>query len=220
MKLWLLEILACPICHAFPLELTIFHWEGEPSTSSSPPDSSDKTSDRITNLIDQYHQKTPLSLDENDPTNLLHLSDIEGESVFRIRDSLVIKPTPFPQYLTELIAKIEELHVVWDKSSWSGQAALDLIQSTIATQLKQALEAANHSPSSARKILDTIHHALVLLNRFKYEMEIEDAVIRCPECKRWFPVFETIPQMLPDDVRDKTSDDQFRTQWKALYQFE
>lgn len=36
--------------------------------------------------------------------------------------------------------------------------------------------------------------------------EITEALLVCPACNRWFPVIDDIPQMLPDELRDKEAD--------------
>jgi len=54
--------------------------------------------------------------------------------------------------------------------------------------------------------IDSILPELYFLNKFKTEIEIESGLLFCPKCKRWFPIIETIPQMLPDEYRDKEAD--------------
>ena len=51
--------------------------------------------------------------------------------------------------------------------------------------------------------IDDILPELHFVNKFKLETEIETGILFCDECKRWFPIIETIPQMLPDQYRDK-----------------
>jgi uncharacterized protein YbaR (Trm112 family) len=36
--------------------------------------------------------------------------------------------------------------------------------------------------------------------------EVVEALLVCPSCNRWFPVIDDIPQMLPDELRDRESD--------------
>ncbi len=38
---------------------------------------------------------------------------------------------------------------------------------------------------------------------------IKEAVLICPSCGRWYPVIETIPRMLPDELRSKKDDEEF-----------
>ena len=69
------------------------------------------------------------------------------------------------------------------------------------------------------KVYEKIIPDLEFLNLFKYNFEIDEAVIKCPKCNRWFPVFETIPQMLPDEVRNSESDRKFKEKWKSKFNF-
>lgn len=209
MKLWLLEILACPIDHAFPLELTILKWEDEPASN-----------DIIKNLIEAYKKGNVLPPKMESPV----ISEI-GENGFVVRDNLVIKPKKFSEYLQALLDKIEELKVVKDKSKWEGESALELIRNEIKKALSTTLDKVKNiesEPESNDKLqneLNGIQNHLEFLNLFKYHIEIEDALIKCPECKRWYPVFETIPQMLPDDVRNLDQDNQFKEKWKSVISF-
>jgi uncharacterized protein YbaR (Trm112 family) len=34
-------------------------------------------------------------------------------------------------------------------------------------------------------------------------VEIVDGVLYCPNCKRWYPIIDEIPELLPDELRDK-----------------
>ena len=53
------------------------------------------------------------------------------------------------------------------------------------------------------------------LTVFKENEEIEEGIIFCSSCRRWYPVMETIPHMLPDDLRDELSDREFIAKWKG-----
>ncbi len=213
MKLWLLEILACPIDKSFPLELTVFKWENE-----------GKEDDKIKQLIEMYKNKQVLPPKTETP---LHL-EIKDDNKLYINDFLILKPTPLKSYLQELIQKLTELDLVNDLSQWQGKNALKLCSETINENLKDALkkitEISNANPTQEdsekiMKIYESIIPDLEFLNLFKYNLEIDEAVIKCPKCNRWFPVFETIPQMLPDEVRNSESDRKFKEKWKSKFKF-
>lgn len=38
---------------------------------------------------------------------------------------------------------------------------------------------------------------------------IKEAVLICPSCGRWYPVIDTIPRMLPDELRSARDDEEF-----------
>jgi uncharacterized protein YbaR (Trm112 family) len=213
MKLWLLEILACPIDKAFPLELTILKWENE-----------DIEVDKINHLIEMYKKGQVLPPKTETP---LHL-EIKDDKKFYINDFLILKPTPLEIYLQELIQKLEELDLVHDLSKWQGKKSLKLCSETIKENLKDSLNKIselgkdNQTQEDSEKIMkiyEKIIPDLEFLNLFKYNLEIDEAVIKCPKCNRWFPVFETIPQMLPDEVRNSESDRKFKEKWKSKFTF-
>jgi len=35
------------------------------------------------------------------------------------------------------------------------------------------------------------------------KIEIIDGVLSCPSCKRWYPIEEEIPRMMPDELRER-----------------
>ncbi|AWR97319.1 Trm112 family protein [Acidianus sulfidivorans JP7] len=39
--------------------------------------------------------------------------------------------------------------------------------------------------------------------------EIEEGVLYCPSCGRWYPIIDDIPRMLPDNLRKKEDDINF-----------
>jgi len=123
-KLWLLEILACPIDHAYPLELTVFRWQDE-----------DSKVDQIAELMQNIETGKEILPKADSPLK----TEIQ-ESRLLIKDYLIIKPTPIEQYLQMLLEKIKELSVVSDKSTWTGENALAYIKKTIKPQLEKVVE--------------------------------------------------------------------------------
>lgn len=205
MKLWLLDILACPIDHAFPLECKIFNWV-EPETNE----------DNVRQLLENYSKANVLPAKTQSP--IIITSD--NDKVF-IQDNLIIKPTEVTAYIEQLITQIDEIKVVEDKSKWQGQKALELIQKEIKQKLnstKKEIEKGN-GLEVKKNLINQIMIQLEFLNIFKYQFEVQDAVLRCPKCGRWYPVFETIPQMLPDNLRDKDHDQEFKKEWQKHFDF-
>ena len=68
--------------------------------------------------------------------------------------------------------------------------------------------------------IDDILPELYLINKLKIEIEIETGLLFCEKCKRWFPIIETIPQMLPDEYRDKENEINFLQTNKNLLDVE
>jgi len=55
--------------------------------------------------------------------------------------------------------------------------------------------------------------------RYLNMMEVEVGLLVCPECGRWYPIgsaVETIPEMLPDDLREKERDLGWLEEWRQL----
>lgn len=52
------------------------------------------------------------------------------------------------------------------------------------------------------------------LHVFKEEDEIVEGIIICPKCLRWYPIRDEIPEMLPDELREKRDELSFLRKWK------
>ncbi len=42
-----------------------------------------------------------------------------------------------------------------------------------------------------------------------YKEEIVEGLLFCPSCKRWYPIIDEIPRMLPDNLRKREEDLKF-----------
>lgn len=71
-----------------------------------------------------------------------------------------------------------------------------------------------------KKLMDILacpidkHHPLELYI-FEEKDEIVEGMIVCPECLRWYPIREEIPEMLPDELRKENEDLPFLRKWKG-----
>jgi uncharacterized protein YbaR (Trm112 family) len=57
------------------------------------------------------------------------------------------------------------------------------------------------------------------LYRFLNLVEVDAGLLVCPECGRWYPIgsaVETIPEMLPDDLREEERDLEWLEKWREL----
>ncbi len=55
------------------------------------------------------------------------------------------------------------------------------------------------------------------LYRYLNLIEVDTGLLVCPKCGRWFPIgsaVETIPEMLPDDLREKERDLKWLDRWQ------
>ena len=55
------------------------------------------------------------------------------------------------------------------------------------------------------------------LHIFDKNEEIVEGLITCDKCKRWYPIIDEIPFMLPDELRDGKDDLPFLKKWKKKY---
>ena len=55
------------------------------------------------------------------------------------------------------------------------------------------------------------------LHVFEESAEIIEGILVCPKCLRWYPIHEKLPQMLPDEFRDKTEEMSFIKKWKTFF---
>jgi len=185
MKPWLFDILACPIDKYFPLSLYIFSYE---------------TKEKVFEEILQIFQIKDLNALKSE--NIIQISQEDGNLL--IQDNLVLQKCPLKDYLELILKSVYELENVYDNSgSETSKNLLINIKNKINKKIKNFLE------NSKTKDLDDILPELAIVNKFKFDIEIETGIIFCPKCKRWFPIIDTIPQMLPDEYRDEKKEISF-----------
>jgi uncharacterized protein len=51
-------------------------------------------------------------------------------------------------------------------------------------------------------------------NQEKEEVVIEEGILYCSKCKRFFPIIDEIPIMLPDELRERDKDLKFLQKWQ------
>lgn len=183
MKPWLFDILACPMDKFFPLKLFIFSYETKPEE-----------------FKEILENRTNLELIKKE--KIIEISR-EGDMVF-LKDNIIIEKNSLETYLKHIVASIKEMDNIIDKSSNElSKKCLSLVQ----TEIKKKISEFSHKPNE--KNIETILPELYFLNKIKIETEIESGLLFCEKCKRWFPIVETIPQMLPDEYRDEKKEVQF-----------
>jgi len=185
MKPWLFDILACPIDKQFPLELYIFSFE--------------TNSEEFQKILNIYEKR---DLDSINKEKIIEFS--KQDENFFIKDDIVIKNTQFKDYFNLILTSIEELDHVHDKSS---NELSKLCFSKIKTEIKSKLN--DYLKFNDPQNFEAIIPELFFINKIKIETEIESGILFCNECHRWFPIIETIPQMLPDEYRNEKEDTRF-----------
>jgi uncharacterized protein YbaR (Trm112 family) len=193
MKLWLFDILACPICKHFPLKLFIFAYQTEEQKFNS--------------YLKTYQEKNKNDFNKQERIEIIY--DDKDQPL--IKDEIVIEPNPLEGYLDTILSSIEELDHIEDLSpSEASKKCLTLTKESIYNSLKSFAQ--NPDPKKFKNQL----RELFFLNELKIDAEIDSGLLFCESCKRWYPIIDTIPRMLPDEYRDKKSELEFLESKKNL----
>jgi uncharacterized protein YbaR (Trm112 family) len=70
--------------------------------------------------------------------------------------------------------------------------------------------------NSMENLLRRYPEGIDTLYRYLNLIELEEGLLRCPICSRWYPIgssVETIPELLPDDLRDEEKDKAWLKKW-------
>ena len=192
MKPWLFDILACPIDKFYPLQLYIFSFETD-------------TNDFNT-FIELLEKRDLEFIKKEAIIEINHEND-----VFYIRDNIIIEKNELKNYLELIIASINELDNIHNKSQ---QKESNLCFELISSKIKNKILDYNKNLNPIK--IDQILPELFFLNKIKLETEIESGLLLCQKCNRWYPIIDTIPQMLPDEFRNKKKDIEFLQSKKNL----
>jgi uncharacterized protein YbaR (Trm112 family) len=209
MKPWLLEILACPIDKHYPLDLSVFVIEDLEAFLKKVGSLEEMKKDL------SFFFKNNIGEDESG-SNVAVINFEDSSKELLVFDTLVRKPSPPGTYLERIQASIDELQPIVD---YSNEKVKGTIAALIALKGKLqkaqvAVSAGSSTPTEQRKAIAALEKDLILLNWFKQAVEIESGVMVCTKCHRWFPIRDSIPQMLPDELRKEKYDKQFLETWK------
>ncbi len=155
MRLWLQNILACPICKTHPLQLVVLKWGDVDSSLKG-----DELKKMILNDIEK---------------RLISPPSIQNIIVVDENELLNEKVERFKTFFNDFTLEYEP----------------EILMRKISSELEF--------------IMDVM-----------YRVNINKGVLKCPECKRWFPIgssIDGIPEMLPDNLRDKIKDNKFISLW-------
>ena len=73
--------------------------------------------------------------------------------------------------------------------------------------------------TSQKNLLNKYPEGIDILYRYLNLIEVEEGLLRCPKCNRWYPIgnsVETIPELMPDDLRDEEKDIEWLKKWIKL----
>ncbi len=192
MKPWLFDILACPIDKNYPLKLYIFSFENEPEEFQS--------------IISLYTNRD-LNFIKNE--KIFEISHKDNEIL--VKDNIIIEKTLLKSYLDLTISSLIEFENIYDNTTHKlSKKCIEIINSDVKSRIKEFSKNPNINQ------LDGILPELYLINKIKLEFEIKSGILLCTECKRWYPIIDTIPQMLPDKYRNKKTEIKFLENHKNL----
>ena len=185
MKPWLFDILACPIDKNFPLQLYIFSFETKSIDFST--------------FIEIYQKRNIELLKKEELIEVYQ----ENEKIF-MKDNVIIEGAELKDYVNLVILSIKELDNIFDRTAnILSKECFKILKSIIKLKILEFSEKMNPNQ------LDDILPELYFLNKIKVETEIDSGLLFCNKCNRWYPIIETIPQMLPDEYRNKEKEIEF-----------
>jgi len=159
----------------YPLKLIIFSYENP---------------DEFKAIFEAYEKRTA------DSEDIIEIS--REKEISYLKDNIFIQKNPIETYIELIISSINELDYIIDKSqSELSSKCLKLAGTDVKNKIRE------FSKNIDIDQIDRILPELVFLNKIKIEIEIESGVLFCEKCNRWFPIIETIPQMLPDEYREE-----------------
>jgi len=192
MKPWLFDILACPIDKYFPLKLFIFSFENEPQEFQS--------------IITLYSNRD-INFIKNE--KIIEISQEDNELF--IKDNIIIEKTRLKSYLDLITSSLIEFENVFDNTTNKlSKKCFEIINSDVKSRIVEFSKNPNFNQ------LDSILPELYFINKLKLDFEIVSGILFCSKCKRWYPIINTIPQMLPDKYRDKKKEIDFLENNKNL----
>ncbi|MFW9827844.1 MAG: Trm112 family protein [Candidatus Thorarchaeota archaeon] len=192
MKIWLFDVLACPIDKFFPLKLYIFSFAN--------------SQEKFESLIDIYIRRD-LDFIKEEKMIETYIEDNE----FFLKDNIIIEKTKLKPYIEILKSSLDEFENVYDRTtSLQSKKCINLMNSDVKLRINKFYE----NPISSK--LDNILPEIYFINRIKLDFEIKSGILFCSECQRWYPIIDTIPQMLPDKYRNEKKEIKFLENHKNL----
>lgn len=192
MKPWLFDILACPIDKFFPLKLYIFSFENE--------------TEEFQSIITIYTNRD-ISLIKKE--KIIEISQEDNELF--LKDKIIIEKSRLKTYLDLTTSSLTEFENVFDKTTNNlSKKCFEILNNEVKLRIVEF----SNNPDFDQ--LDSILPELYFINKIKLEFEIETGILFCSKCKRWYPIINTIPQMLPDKYRDQKKEIDFLENHKNL----
>ena len=152
-------------------------------------------------------------LSEDGVSKIINLTRKDGELF--LKDKIITKSTPLEEYLNQIQSKIDLLELV---VNYSTNMVSNKYIKKIKSDVKKRLD--EFSDTLQKSQIENILPDLLLLNKFLLDVKIDTGVLLCQKCNRWYPIFDAIPQLLPDGQRNfKEEIKRFTTKTEKFNQF-
>ena len=152
-------------------------------------------------------------LSEDGISKIINLIRKDGELF--LKDKIITKSTPLEEYLNQIQSKIDLLELV---VNYSTNMVSNKYIKKIKSDVKKRLD--EFSDTLQKSQIENILPDLLLLNKFLLDVKIDTGVLLCQKCNRWYPIFDAIPQLLPDGQRNfKEEIKRFTTKTEKFNQF-
>ncbi|MBD3228637.1 MAG: hypothetical protein GF329_10675 [Candidatus Lokiarchaeota archaeon] len=197
MKLGLLDLLACPICKHWPIILKVFNFETK----------IDKFERALEGLEDLkiLEEMTKIIRGKG---KIEKCVDIKEKT---IQDDLVRYKLNFDDYIkkfNEILKNLNYIEILVDGISLKVHEKVEKIYENFISKEKTA------NVDDLKDYLNKNINEIYLVNWYFQRAEVQDGIMLCEKCKRWYPISESIPQMLPDNLRTENEEKKFLEKWK------
>ena len=153
------------------------------------------------------------------------------DNKLKMKDHNVVSPSSLKEYFDYYLAVFAEFEGITEESAEKvGSNSLKLVKSVIYPKIKKLSEEIKFKDfeefSSGKEtdicdnlidVLKPILQGLLFLNYYMFLLEIDEGMLICPECKRWFPIIKTIPRLLPKNMTKTQLDDEFKERWNQKF---
>jgi len=133
------------------------------------------------------------------------------ENKLMVADEVVRGEHDLKSFLELLNQKEETVNFIHDATDRSKDI-IQIIKTTSFPIFKDTLQKSSEKPD--QDMFSSLELDLYFLTWFFLRTEIEEGLMFCEKCKRWYPIDETIPQMLPDGLRDQAREQDFLKKWQ------
>ena len=179
MNILLLDILACPIDKHSPLNMYIF--------------SINANSGEIERISSIYQKKNIRFIQDEKIINYF-----EKNGNIYLKDKIIAETGIFKDYLKHILSKMDLLEYVVDETS---NKIVSSFLKKITTEVKNKITELSLKLKNAK--VEEILPDLYLINKILLDLKVDTGILFCQKCNRWYPIYEGIPQLLPDNQRNE-----------------